>query len=209
MRGTNITIIVSAPSGAGKTTIIDKLLSEDDRFEFVISTTSRKNRINEIDGKDYYFIPEDEFKKSIDSNEFIEWSVVHQNYYGITKKEFDRINAIGKIPIFDVDVQGAVKLKSKLEDAVFIFIIPPSFEVLKDRLVKRGTDSEDAIRVRFENAKNELKEIDIFDYIVVNDIIDDSVSDFMAIVKAEMCKDKKRALEILETLEEQFDNFFR
>ena len=181
-------IVVSAPSGAGKTTLIDRFLLENSKCEFVISTTTRTPRSGEIEGKSYYFTSEDEFKRQIENNELIEWSLVHKNYYGITKKEFDRIISIGKTPLFDVDVQGAEKLKNILAGAVFIFIVPPSIEILKNRLMNRKTDSEEIINIRIQNALKELKKAKEYDYIIVNDDLENSLLDFQAIVRAELCK---------------------
>ncbi|MFH0974645.1 MAG: guanylate kinase [Spirochaetota bacterium] len=187
----NFSVVVSAPSGAGKTTIINKLLSEDPGYEFVISTTTRPPRKGEKDGINYYFTTIEDFRNKIKTNKFIEWSLVHQNYYGIAKKEFDRIIALGKIPLFDIDVQGALKLKKILKDAVYIFIIPPSIEILKTRLMKRNTDSKQQINIRIQNALKELKKIKHYDYIIVNENIKDSVLDFKAILRAEFCKNNK------------------
>lgn len=209
MQRNNIFLVISAPSGTGKTTIINRILSEDDRLEFVISTTSRKSRKGEIESGCYHFIAEEEFRRRIENDEFIEWSLVHGSYYGITKEEFDRVRDIGRIPIFDIDVQGAKKLKVRLEGAVFIFVIPPSIEVLKERLFVRGTDSEEETRIRLNNVKNELKEFDNYDYIIINDSIDDAVEDLKAILRAELCKNKAKALRILEMLEVDCDSSSR
>jgi guanylate kinase len=202
MRKNDIFIIVSAPSGCGKTTIIERLMARDNSYDFVVSTTSREKRKGETGGKNYYFVSPEEFRDLIGRNELIEWSIVHENYYGITKKEFDRIKSDGRIPIFDVDVQGAVKLKDKLENAVFVFIIPPSFEVLRERLIARKTDSKKSIEVRLENARNELKQINLFDYVIVNDVVDKAVDDLSAIIRAELCRDKSAADKLLENLED-------
>ncbi len=193
----NLSIVVSAPSGAGKTTIINRLLSEDNKCEFVISTTTRKARNGETDGRSYYFISEDDFKRKIQNNELIEWSLVHKNYYGITKKEFDRIISIGKIPLFDVDVQGAEKLKKILRGAVYIFIIPPSIEILSSRLRNRGTDTEEEINIRIQNAIKELKKAKEYDYIIINNELEESLLDFKAILRAELCKTRKVSITIL------------
>lgn len=207
MQENNLFIIVTAPSGSGKTTIIEALITRDDRFAFVISNTSRDKRKGEVHGRDYYFIKPGEFEELIKNDEMLEWSIVHQNYYGISKKEFDRIRKGRKIPIFDVDVQGALKLKKKLGKAVYVFILPPSFEDLRERLTGRGTDSTEAIKVRLENAKNELKEVDNFDYVIVNDVVDRAVDDLKCVIRAEQCKDKGAARNLLKMLEEKFDSF--
>jgi guanylate kinase len=190
----NLSIVVSAPSGAGKTTIISKFLSEDNRCEFVVSTTTRKIRNGEIEGQSYYFTIQDDFKQKIQNNELIEWSLVHKNYYGITKKEFDRIISIGKIPLFDVDVQGAKKLKKLLVGAVFIFIVPPSLDILKKRLINRGTDTEDVINIRIQNAKKELKKLNNYDYVIINNKLEESLLDFKSIIRAELCKTKAASI---------------
>ena len=190
MHKNDLILIVSAPSGAGKTTIINRLLSEDKRCEFVISTTTRKPRNDEIHGRSYYFTTVDEFKKQIKNGKFIEWAIVHQNYYGVTKKEFDRIQTLGKIPLFDVDVQGAKKLKNMFKEAIYIFIAPPTIEGLRERLKNRGTDSEEEINLRIQNAVNELKELKNYDYIIINNDIEESLLDIKAILRAELCKRK-------------------
>lgn len=187
----NLSIIVSAPSGAGKTTIISRLLSEDDKCAFVISTTTRKARNGELDGQSYYFTTVNDFLLKIENNEFIEWSLVHDNYYGVLKKEFDRIISIGKIPLFDVDVQGANKLKNIIKGAVYVFIVPPSIEILKERLMNRGANTEEEIDLRIKNALNELKELKKYDYIIINNKIDEALLDFKAILRAESCKRNK------------------
>lgn len=202
MQKNDIFIIVSAPSGGGKTTIIQRLISIDEKLEFVVSATTREKRDGEVEGRSYYFLSPGEFKHLIDNDSLIEWSLVHQNYYGISKKEFDRIRSLERIPIFDVDVQGAVKLKQILDNAVFIFIIPPSFRVLRERLEKRGTDSRKSIEIRLQNAKKELKKIGIFDYIVVNNDIDTAAADLHSIIRAESCRNKTTADKLMKILEE-------
>jgi len=182
-----LSFVISAPSGTGKTTIIQRILAEDPRYEFVVSSTTRPRRANETEGKNYYYLPEDEFRRKVDDNEFIEWAFVHQHYYGVTKKEIDRIRTVEKIPLFDVDVQGARNLKKKLADGVFIFIVPPSLDVLRDRLNKRKTESEEQIAIRLRNAVEEMKSYSLYHYIVVNENIDESCNCIKAIMTAESC----------------------
>ncbi len=209
MRANNPSIVISAPSGAGKTTLINRLLSSDDRFAFSVSTTTRPRRNNETDGKSYYFIPEDEFRGMVDRGEFIEWARVHGNCYGTSKKEIDRICRIGKIPIFDVDVQGARTLIGSLDSAVYIFIVPPSREVLESRLRNRKTDSEEQIQVRLRNAIRELGEYAQYDYIVVNDDLDVALNELRSIVTAELCRTEYVNHIIIDMLEECSDNSAR
>ncbi len=184
----DISIVVSAPSGTGKTTIIQEVIRDFGAMEFVISTTTRKRRSTETADKFYYFVEEEEFKKGIEAVEFIEWALVHENYYGITQKEIDRIQNTGKIPIFDVDVQGARTLRGKLGNAVFVYIVPPSLEVLLERLRGRGTDSEEQIRIRMKNAVDELKCYHYYDYIIINDTIPEACDCFRSILRAECCR---------------------
>jgi guanylate kinase len=181
-------VVISAPSGSGKTTIINELMSSDPRFEFSVSTTTREKRNGEEEGKDYHYIKPEEFENMIEHGEFLEWAIVHGNYYGTLKKEIDRISDTGNIPIFDVDVQGGLSLKKKLDDAVFIFIIPPSRTALKERLIQRKTDHKDIIELRLRNAEEELKSYQIYDYIVVNDDLDGALERLKSIIAAEFCR---------------------
>lgn len=163
-------VIISAPSGAGKTTIVKHLLESGLKLSFSVSATTRPLRGDEKDGKDYFFISVEEFKKRINNNEFVEWEEVYKDvFYGTLKSELDRIWASGYNVLFDVDVEGGITLKKKFgTDSIAIFIMPPSVEELENRLVKRGTDSKEKIRVRVEKAADELKLADQFDKIIVN-----------------------------------------
>ena len=164
-------IIVSAPSGAGKTTIVQHLLASDLNLEFSISAASRKKRSNELDGKDYYFIPIDEFREKIENNEFLEWEEVYKDhYYGTLKSEVERIRNAGKHVIFDVDVVGGLNIKKYYKtDALAIFLMPPTPEHLEKRLRFRSTENEDQLEKRIKKAEQELKYADQFDKILVND----------------------------------------
>jgi guanylate kinase len=206
LKANNLSVVISAPSGAGKTTLINRLLSADNRFVFSISTTTRPKRAGETNGKSYNFVSEPEFHDIIEHDAFIEWARVHGNYYGTTKKEIDRICRAGKIPIFDVDVQGARTLKGKLDNAVYLFIVPPSREVLESRLRNRKTDSEEQIQIRMRNAIRELKEYDLYDYIIVNDDLDAALNQLRSIVTAELCRKEKVSYIITGILEEDSDH---
>jgi guanylate kinase len=164
-------IIVSAPSGAGKTTIVKHLLSVISELEFSISACSRAKRDEEVDGRDYYFISGDDFRQKIARDEFVEWQEVYPgSYYGTLKSEMDRIWSLGKTPIFDVDVVGAVNLKKYFgAKALGVFIHPPSIGELENRLRKRGTESEDTLKKRVDKAAYEITFAPHFDKIVVND----------------------------------------
>ncbi len=183
-----MSIVVSAPSGTGKTTIIQEVIRETENFEFVVSTTTRPRRTTETEDKNYYFIDVEHFREMIEKDEFIEWALVHENYYGVAKKEIDRIRMTGKIPIFDVDVQGAGTLRGKLDNAVFVYIVPPSLQVLRERLVGRGTDSKEQIGIRMKNAVDELGHYNYYDYIIINSTISEACRCFRAVLTAESCK---------------------
>jgi len=167
-------IIFSAPSGAGKTTIVRYLLDIFQQFEFSISATSRQPRGAEKDGVDYFFLKAEEFRQKIENGEFVEWQEVYtDSYYGTLKSELERIWAKNNVVIFDVDVKGGVNLKSMFPDnSLSIFIMPPSVEELRSRLVGRGTDSPEAIEKRVAKAQEEISYSSKFDLVVVNDHLD-------------------------------------
>lgn len=164
-------IIFSAPSGAGKTTIVKEILRQQYRLEFSISASSRQKRKGEVDGQDYYFLSIEEFKNKIKNNEFLEWEEVYKNhFYGTLRSEIDRIWKKGNNIIFEVDVVGGINLKKALGNkALAIFIRPPSIKVLKNRLINRSTEDEDQIQERIEKAKYELSFADEFDVQIIND----------------------------------------
>jgi len=172
-------VIISAPSGAGKTTIVRFLLSERLNLEFSVSATTRKIRNNETEGKDYYFLSVQEFRRRIDNGDFAEWEEVYKDhYYGTLKAEIERIWNNGNHVLFDVDVKGGISLKNIFGDrAISIFIMPPSVEELEKRLLNRGTDNADKIKMRVMKASEEMKSADRFDYIVVNDNLEKAQSE--------------------------------
>jgi guanylate kinase len=165
-------IILAAPSGAGKTTIKSRLLANmPNKLSFSISAATRKIRVGEQDGVDYFFMSVEDFKNKIDHNQFVEWEMVYPGaYYGTTVAEIERIWDEQKTPILDIDVQGAMRVKELYgEKAISIFILPPSLDVLKNRLEKRGTDNEVQIKTRIEKAAEEITFSKKFDHIVLND----------------------------------------
>lgn len=163
-------IIFSAPSGAGKTTIVRHLLGQPLNLEFSVSACSRPQREGEVDGKDYYFLTVDEFKKRIEHNDFVEWEEVYKDhFYGTLKSEIERIWADGKHVIFDVDVIGGLNLKRKFEgNALAVFVNPPSLEVLQERLKSRKTESDERIALRMAKAEKELQTAPQFDLVLNN-----------------------------------------
>lgn len=177
-------VIISAPSGAGKTTIVNHLLHKIPVLEFSISATTRKPRGSEKNGKEYYFIPIEDFRQKIKNNEFVEWQEVYQDqFYGTLKSEVERIWASGRHVIFDVDVRGGINLK-KIYDklAISVFIMPPSVEELEKRLLRRATDDPLKIKIRLDKSKEEMKLADRFDHIVVNSDLDNAVKETCDIV---------------------------
>jgi guanylate kinase len=179
-------IIISAPSGAGKTTIVKDLLKRGLHLEFSVSATTRVIRENETDGKDYYFLSVEEFKKRIENDEFVEWQEVYRgHFYGTPKKEIDRIWSNGNNALFDVDVRGGINLKKIFgEKSLSIFIMPPSLEVLEKRLVARGTDKPEKIRMRVEKAAEEILLSDQFDHTVVNEVLENAIKETVRLIEA-------------------------
>ncbi|MEM6515535.1 MAG: guanylate kinase [Bacteroidota bacterium] len=173
-------IVFSAPSGSGKTTIVRHLLQQEELdLEFSISATSRAIRGEEVDGKDYYFLDVEEFKKRIKNEAFLEWEEVYRdNFYGTLKSEVERIWAKGKHVIFDIDVSGGLRIKRKFpEQTLAIFVKPPSIDELKIRLKKRSTESEDKINMRIAKASAELATAPLFDRIVLNENLDEALKE--------------------------------
>lgn len=167
-------VIISAPSGAGKTTIVNHLLGSGLNLSFSVSATTRQLRGNEEDGKDYFFLSVDEFKKRIENDEFVEWEEVYKDlYYGTLKSELERIWANGQNVLFDVDVKGGISLKKIFGNkSIAIFIMPPSVGELENRLIKRGTDTPEKIRIRVEKARQEMELANQFDMVIVNHQLD-------------------------------------
>ena len=168
-------IVFSAPSGSGKTTIVRHLLTQKElNLEFSVSATSREKRGTEVDAKDYYFLSIDDFKQHIKADEFLEWEEVYRdNFYGTLKSEIERIWALGKHVIFDIDVSGGLRIKRKFpEQTLAIFVKPPSIDALKIRLKKRQTESQDKINMRVAKASAELATAPLFDCIIENDVLE-------------------------------------
>jgi len=168
-------IVVSGPSGAGKSSLLKKLLTKyEGKILFSVSYTSREKRVGEEDGIDYNFVSKKEFEDKINDNIFLEWAIVHDNYYGTSNEYIYNIINRGIDCILDIDVQGGLNLMSKNIEAIYIFIAPPNIETLKERLIGRATDSIEIINKRVENAKRELLEKDKYQYIIINDNFDNA-----------------------------------
>jgi len=177
-------IIVSAPSGAGKTTIVRHLLKKFPQLGFSVSATSRKIREGEMDGREYYFMTSEEFRQMIEQEKLLEWQEVYPgSYYGTQVSEVERISANGQFPVFDVDVVGGLNIKKMFgEKALAIFIRPPSFEILESRLRSRATDSEESLQKRLNKVKWELTFEKDFDCVIVNDNLIDAFLESESIV---------------------------
>ena len=187
-------IIVSAPSGAGKTSICDAIIKDDKNIVYSISTTTRNPRIGEKNGREYFFVDGKKFKQDIKSNKFVEWAKVHNNYYGTSKALLQDTLSKGKDILLDIDVQGALNIKKKYKNALMLFVMTPTLKELKNRLVKRNKDSKETINTRIENAKKEIKYVGQYDYLILNDKLPQSINNVKAVIKAERLSIKRNKI---------------
>jgi guanylate kinase len=183
-----ILFIISAPSGSGKTTLCTRLVESVDSLYRSISMTTRAPRPGEKDGMDYIFIEKPEFIKRLTKDEFLEWAKVFGEHYGTPKKHIMHMLKRGSDVLLSIDVQGAMKIKRLKLDAVYIFILPPSIAMLKERLVNRSTDSKEAIRGRLRIAKKEIASSQKYDYVIVNNRLEPALDNLRAIIIAERCR---------------------
>jgi guanylate kinase len=180
--------VVSAPSGAGKTTLCQKLCETVSDIRHSVSFTTRSPRQGEINGVHYTFVDEDEFRVMITEGEFVEWAEVHGNFYGTSRKQINSMVNAGIDIILDIDVQGARQIKENFPDCILIFVLPPSIEVLKKRLEGRMSDSKEVIERRLKKAIDEIMEYKKYNYVIVNDVFDYALKELTAIVIAERAK---------------------
>ena len=191
-------VILSSPSGGGKTTIAHKLLSLRKDLGYSVSCTTRPPREGELDGRDYHFLAVDKFKRGQDAGEFAESAEVHGHLYGTLRAEVARVLSSGRHVIMDIDVQGAQQFSAAFPESVLIFILPPSADALIERLTARGTEDAKSLIRRFRSAKEELRSVDLYEYVVVNDRIDSAVAAISSIIDAEALKRSRNdALELL------------
>lgn len=182
-------LVLSGPSGAGKSSLISEIIDEIGECYFSISTTTRQMREGEVDGVDYHFVSEEEFKKGIENDEFLEYAIVHGNYYGTSLLPVKEALSQGKLVIFDIDVQGNVSVNNRLGDiTTSVFITPPSLSELKRRLTRRGTDSQEVIAKRIENAKKEIQRVSEYDFLLINDDLKTAASQLRLIAKTARMK---------------------
>ena len=180
--------VVSAPSGAGKTSLCRAITDTLENLTHSISYTTRKPRNGEIDGRDYHFVSQDRFQSMIHAGDFAEWAEVHSNLYGTSRRMLDDMISKGIDIILDIDTQGAKQIKRNFNSAVFIFIMPPSLDILEERLRNRKSDREDEIKKRMSRARDEIKDYALYDYIVVNRDFERALTELRSVVIAERCR---------------------
>lgn len=186
-----VLVILSGPSGAGKGTVCHGVRKRIENIKYSISATTRKPRKIERDGREYFFLTREEFEDKIEKKQFLEWAVVYDNYYGTPKDYVEGLLEQGYDCILEIDPQGALQVKENNEDAIFIFIAPPSMEELRNRIVSRGTENNEEIDKRLGNAEKEFANLPKYDYVIINDDLDEAVKKVEAIMTAEKCKVKK------------------
>jgi guanylate kinase len=194
--------VVSSPSGGGKGTIIRHVLEVVGNLSYSVSYTTRAPRPGEANGREYFFVSRDTFDEMAAAGEFLEWACVHGNFYGTAKNQIIQETASGADIILEVDVQGAASVRQLLMDSVSVFILPPSYEVLRQRLIARGTDGPEELRVRLRNAPEELKQYSSFDYVIINDEIDRAVGQLASIIDAERVRCMRQEGLVREVIKE-------
>lgn len=191
MKKKALLVIISSPSGAGKTTICQKILKKNPDYLYSVSYTTREKRKNEKEGKDYHFLTLKKFQEKIKRKELVEWAEVYGSYYGTSKKIIHRAQKEGKVLIMVLDIQGGRAIKRKYPESVLIFILPPNMRELERRLKKRATDKGEDLKRRMDNALNETSFLPNYDYVVVNKNLKDTVKIVNQIINAEKCKSKR------------------
>jgi guanylate kinase len=195
--------VVSSPSGGGKGTLIRRVLQLVANLRYSVSYTTRAPRNGEMEGREYFFVNRETFEQMAAANEFLEWACVHGNLYGTARQQVALETTAGLDIILEVDVQGAESIRKLTLDAVCIFILPPSYEILKQRLIARGTDTPEQLEVRLRNAPEELRQFSCFDYVIINDDVDRAAGQLAAIIYAE----RARCLRQEELVKEVIENF--
>ena len=192
--------IITGPSGCGKSTLVHKVLENVKNVRFSVSHTTRNKRDSEEEGKDYYFVSKSEFEQMIKDERLIEWTVFHGNHYGTSKREVEKKGSMGDL-LLDIDVHGAEQVKSKLKKAVFIFILPPSYDELKSRLEARGQESAESIAERLDVARKDIRAYPHFDYIIINDDLEKAVLCLESIIRSMRCSLESKKKEIVPILQ--------
>jgi guanylate kinase len=187
-RKKGLLFVVSAPSGAGKTSLCRAITGSLEDLTHSISYATRKPRPGEIDGRDYYFVSQGRFRDMVQAGDFAEWAEVHSNLYGTSRRVLDDLISKGLDVILDIDTQGAKQIKAKYDTAVFIFILPPSLDILEERLRNRKSEHEDEIRKRMKRSREEIRDYAMYDYIIVNRDFDRALTELRSIVISERCR---------------------
>ena len=195
-------IVISGPSGAGKGTICKALLEKRQDIEVSVSATTRNPRDGEIDGVNYHFLKKEDFLKKLEQGDFLEYAQVYGNFYGTPKSNDEEVLESGKNVILEIDIQGALKVKEKATEGVFIFILPPSMEELKQRIIKRGSETPESLMTRFKSAYQEINYVSKYNYAVVNDNVEDAVHKIECILTAEMCRVDRLKETVIESKED-------
>lgn len=195
-----ILIVISGPSGAGKGTICKELL-EKHNLHLSVSATTRSPREGEVHGENYFFLSREEFLNKVEENDFIEYAEVYGNLYGTPKSGVQQMLDDGKDVILEIDIQGALKVKDNVSDGVFIFILPPSMEELKQRIIKRGSETPESLMTRFKSAYQEINYVSKYNYAVVNDTVESAVEKIESILVAEKCRVDRMKEKILDSKE--------
>jgi guanylate kinase len=180
--------VVSSPSGGGKGTIIEHVLESVENLSYSVSYTTRAPRLKEVDGREYFFVDRNTFEEMIAAGEFLEWACVHGNLYGTARNQILSETGAGADIILELDVQGAASVRQLLMDSVSIFILPPSYEVLRERLIARGTDTAEELEIRLRNAPEELRQYSSFDYVIINDEVERAAGELASIIQAERAR---------------------
>lgn len=201
MKREGILFIISAPSGAGKTTLCKEVIDIFPDLRHSVSYTTRPARPGEVEGRDYHFVSVEEFKRMVDAGEFAEWAEVHGNFYGTALKTLEGFRRSGVDVILDIDCQGARQLKERYRGGVYVFILPPSYQELRHRLNFRSADSAEVIERRIQGAAWEIKECRWYDYLIVNDVFSRAVEELKSIIIAEQCRTDR----VLEAVSEIFE----
>ena len=202
-KGKGNLIVISAPSGAGKGTVIDGVMKINNNLWLSVSMTSRNMRSNDIPGETYFFVSKEEFEKRIKEGVFLEYAIYNGNYYGTPKDKIQEKLDQGIDVILEIEIQGALKVKELVPDAIFIFILPPSMKELRRRLVNRGTDSKEKVLERFKTAYKEINEVTKYNYVVINDEVEKAVSKVNAILLSERCRVDRIEDVYLDNMEEE------
>jgi guanylate kinase len=194
--------VVSSPSGGGKGTLVRGVLDVVENLSYSVSYTTRGPRANEVNGREYFFVDVPAFEEMVAGGEFLEWACVHGNFYGTSKRQIAEKTGAGVDMILEVDVQGAASVRKLLMDSVSVFILPPSFKVLKERLCSRGTDTAESLAVRLRNAPDELDQYSAFDYVIINDEVKRAVAQLASIIYAERARCVRQESLVRRVIEE-------